>query len=54
MSYNNYVDGDAAWRAAHDHGDQPTVAIIKHANPCGIGVGDDARRPTAARTPATP
>jgi phosphoribosylaminoimidazolecarboxamide formyltransferase/IMP cyclohydrolase len=41
MSYNNYVDGDAAWRAAHDHGDQHTVAIIKHANPCGIAVGDD-------------
>ena len=39
MSYNNYVDADAAWRAAHDHGDQPTVAIIKHANPCGIAVG---------------
>lgn len=41
MSYNNYVDADAAWRAAHDHGTQPTVAIIKHANPCGIAVGDD-------------
>jgi phosphoribosylaminoimidazolecarboxamide formyltransferase/IMP cyclohydrolase len=41
MSYNNYVDGDAAWRAAHDHGDAPTVAIIKHANPCGIAVGAD-------------
>ena len=40
MSYNNYVDADAAVRAAHDHGDQPTVAIIKHANPCGIAVGD--------------
>lgn len=40
MSYNNYVDGDAALRAAHDHGDQPTVAIIKHANPCGIAVGE--------------
>ncbi|WP_420112595.1 bifunctional phosphoribosylaminoimidazolecarboxamide formyltransferase/IMP cyclohydrolase [Pseudactinotalea sp.] len=39
MSYNNYVDADAAWRAAHDHGEQPTVAIIKHANPCGIAVG---------------
>ena len=39
MSYNNYVDSDAAWRAAHDHGDVPTVAIIKHANPCGIAVG---------------
>lgn len=41
MSYNNYVDADAAVRAAHDHGDQPTVAIIKHANPCGIAVGSD-------------
>ena len=41
MSYNNYVDADAAVRAAHDHGDQPTVAIIKHANPCGIAVGPD-------------
>jgi phosphoribosylaminoimidazolecarboxamide formyltransferase/IMP cyclohydrolase len=40
MSYNNYVDADAAWRAAHDH-DGPAVAIIKHANPCGIAVGSD-------------
>lgn len=40
MSYNNYVDADAAWRAAHDHGG-PAVAIIKHANPCGIAVGTD-------------
>ena len=41
MSYNNYVDADAAWRAAHDHGDAATVAIVKHANPCGIAVGTD-------------
>jgi phosphoribosylaminoimidazolecarboxamide formyltransferase / IMP cyclohydrolase len=41
MSYNNYVDTDAARRAAYDHGDEPTVAIIKHANPCGIAVGAD-------------
>jgi phosphoribosylaminoimidazolecarboxamide formyltransferase/IMP cyclohydrolase len=40
MSYNNYVDADAAWRAAHDH-EAPCVAIIKHANPCGIAVGTD-------------
>ena len=39
MSYNNYVDGDAALRAAYDQGDVPTCAIIKHANPCGIAVG---------------
>ncbi len=37
MSYNNYVDADAAWRAAHDH-TEPCVAIVKHANPCGIAV----------------
>ncbi|HET9421173.1 MAG TPA: bifunctional phosphoribosylaminoimidazolecarboxamide formyltransferase/IMP cyclohydrolase, partial [Nocardioides sp.] len=40
MSYNNYVDADSAWRAAHDH-DAPCVAVIKHANPCGIAVGSD-------------
>lgn len=40
MSYNNYVDADAAWRAAYDH-TEPAVAIIKHANPCGIAVGAD-------------
>ncbi len=40
MSYNNYVDADAARRAAYDF-DQPAVAIIKHANPCGIAVGSD-------------
>lgn len=38
MSYNNYVDLEAAWRAAYDHAD-PAVAIIKHTNPCGIAVG---------------
>jgi phosphoribosylaminoimidazolecarboxamide formyltransferase/IMP cyclohydrolase len=37
MSYNNYLDSDAAWRAAHDH-ELPCVAIIKHNNPCGIAV----------------
>ena len=41
MSYNNYVDGDAAYRTAWDF-EQPAAAIIKHANPCGIAVGDDA------------
>jgi phosphoribosylaminoimidazolecarboxamide formyltransferase/IMP cyclohydrolase len=38
MSYNNYVDTDAARRAAYDF-QEPAVAIIKHANPCGIAVG---------------
>ncbi|MFI7588232.1 bifunctional phosphoribosylaminoimidazolecarboxamide formyltransferase/IMP cyclohydrolase [Spongisporangium articulatum] len=47
MSYNNYVDTDAAWRAAFDHA-EPCVAIIKHNNPCGIAVGAaSAADPTA-------
>ena len=40
MSYNNYVDADAARRAAYDFA-EPAVAIIKHANPCGVAVGAD-------------
>jgi phosphoribosylaminoimidazolecarboxamide formyltransferase/IMP cyclohydrolase len=40
LSYNNYVDTDAARRAAYDFAD-PCVAIIKHANPCGIALGAD-------------
>ena len=40
MSYNNYVDADAARRAAYDFG-EPCVAIIKHSNPCGIAIGTD-------------
>ncbi|MGH3697810.1 MAG: bifunctional phosphoribosylaminoimidazolecarboxamide formyltransferase/IMP cyclohydrolase [Pseudonocardiaceae bacterium] len=57
MSYNNYVDADAAWRAAHDH-DTACVAIIKHANPCGIAVspgGDiaDAHRRAHACDPVS-
>ncbi|WP_418277747.1 bifunctional phosphoribosylaminoimidazolecarboxamide formyltransferase/IMP cyclohydrolase [Isoptericola jiangsuensis] len=51
MSYNNYVDADAAWRAAHDH-TEPAVAIIKHANPCGIAVGADVAQ-AHARAHAT-
>ena len=46
MSYNNYVDTDAARRAAFDHS-EPCVAIIKHANPCGIAIGDDPADPIA-------
>jgi phosphoribosylaminoimidazolecarboxamide formyltransferase / IMP cyclohydrolase len=40
MSYNNYVDADAALRSAYDFA-EPAVAIVKHANPCGIAVGGD-------------
>ena len=40
MSFNNYTDADAALRAAYDHA-QPCVAIIKHANPCGIAIATE-------------
>jgi phosphoribosylaminoimidazolecarboxamide formyltransferase / IMP cyclohydrolase len=40
MSYNNYVDAEAAWRSCNDF-TAPAVAVIKHANPCGIAVGID-------------
>jgi phosphoribosylaminoimidazolecarboxamide formyltransferase/IMP cyclohydrolase len=40
MSYNNYVDADAARRAAYDFA-APCVAIMKHSNPCGIALGGD-------------
>jgi len=42
MSFNNYTDADAAMRAAFDHA-QPCVAIIKHANPCGIAIASDLK-----------
>jgi phosphoribosylaminoimidazolecarboxamide formyltransferase/IMP cyclohydrolase len=40
MSYNNYIDADAAWRSANDF-TEPCVSIIKHQNPCGIAIGAD-------------
>ena len=55
MSYNNYVDADAAWRAAHDHVGL-AVAVIKHANPCGIATGSsvaDAHAKAHACDPAS-
>jgi phosphoribosylaminoimidazolecarboxamide formyltransferase/IMP cyclohydrolase len=39
MSYNNWLDLDGAWQAAQDFPD-PTVAIIKHGNPCGLASGE--------------
>jgi phosphoribosylaminoimidazolecarboxamide formyltransferase/IMP cyclohydrolase len=41
MSYNNFTDADAAWRAAFDH-EEICVAIIKHANPCGIAISSES------------
>lgn len=41
LSYLNLFDADAAWRLVHDLGDRPVVAIIKHANPCGVSIHDE-------------
>lgn len=40
MSFNNYVDAEAAWNLVQDF-DERAVAIIKHTNPSGVGVGAD-------------
>jgi phosphoribosylaminoimidazolecarboxamide formyltransferase/IMP cyclohydrolase len=40
MSYNNYLDADAAWNAVNDFRG-PTCVIVKHTNPCGIATRDD-------------
>ena len=47
MSYNNYQDVDAAVRAAYDHA-EPAVAVVKHANPCGVAVAEDVARAHSA------
>ena len=56
MSFNNYQDADAAWRAAWDH-EEPCVAIIKHANPCGVAISEvsiaDAHRKAHACDPVS-
>jgi len=53
MSFNNYTDADAALRAAYDH-NQPCVAIIKHANPCGIAVASDIKAAYSAANACDP
>ena len=42
MSYNNYVDADAAWRAVWDMAPAIAVAVVKHNNPCGLAIGTTA------------
>ena len=41
MSFNNYVDVEAAWNLVQDF-DERASAIIKHTNPAGVGVGDSS------------
>ncbi|MEJ2628222.1 MAG: bifunctional phosphoribosylaminoimidazolecarboxamide formyltransferase/IMP cyclohydrolase, partial [bacterium] len=43
MSFNNYVDGDAALEAVKDLREYIGVAVIKHTNPCGYAVGESPR-----------
>eukprot|EP00271_Cylindrocystis_brebissonii_P007128 TRINITY_DN20295_c0_g1_i1.p1 TRINITY_DN20295_c0_g1~~TRINITY_DN20295_c0_g1_i1.p1 ORF type:complete len:638 (+),score=135.48 TRINITY_DN20295_c0_g1_i1:286-1914(+) len=40
MSYNNYLDSDAAWNCASEFV-EPTCVVVKHTNPCGVASGDD-------------
>jgi phosphoribosylaminoimidazolecarboxamide formyltransferase / IMP cyclohydrolase len=42
LSYNNYLDADAAWALTLDMpDDQPSAVLMKHGNPCGAGVGSN-------------
>lgn len=40
MSYNNYLDADAAWNCVCDF-NQPTCVVVKHTNPCGVASRND-------------
>ncbi|MCS6711273.1 bifunctional phosphoribosylaminoimidazolecarboxamide formyltransferase/IMP cyclohydrolase [Brachybacterium sp. EF45031] len=51
MSYNNYVDADAALRAVFDH-PQPCVAVVKHNNPCGLAIARDGEDVAVAHAKA--
>ena len=42
LSYNNIADADAAWECVKTLGDVPSCVIVKHANPCGVAIGEDA------------
>lgn len=53
MSYNNYVDADAAWRTVWDMAPAIAVAVVKHNNPCGLAIGATAAEAHKKLTPAT-
>lgn len=40
LSYNNYLDGEAAWRVVSDY-PEPAAVVVKHNNPCGLAVDDN-------------
>ncbi|CAL5072896.1 unnamed protein product [Urochloa decumbens] len=40
MSYNNYLDADAAWNCVSEF-DSPTCVVVKHTNPCGVASRQD-------------
>jgi phosphoribosylaminoimidazolecarboxamide formyltransferase/IMP cyclohydrolase len=43
LSYNNYSDADAAFELVAEFASSPAVAIVKHANPCGVALGATLR-----------
>ncbi len=53
LSYNNYLDLDAAWRIVHGLVD-PAVAVIKHNNPCGVACADSLAAATQAALAGDP
>ncbi len=53
LSYNNLADADAAWRLILEF-DDPAAAVIKHGNPCGAAVGEDAASAFRAALAADP
>ena len=58
LSYLNLMDAEAAWRLAHNLGDEPAAVIVKHANPCGAAIAEGSSRPRtpgpSTATPAAP
>ena len=53
LSYNNYLDLDAAWRIVQGLV-EPAVAVIKHNNPCGVACGKTLAEATAAALAGDP
>ena len=53
LSYNNYLDLDAAWRLAAEF-DAPTAVVVKHTNPCGVASAADLESAYVAAREADP
>ncbi|KAJ7544489.1 hypothetical protein O6H91_09G080700 [Diphasiastrum complanatum] len=53
MSYNNYLDADAAWNCVSEFKNS-TCVIVKHTNPCGVASGEDVLEAYRAAVQADP